>query len=77
MGSEARNDVCISCRGREGRNVKRALVHGVYTLDIWEAGGDGLVGWGHVGHGSSSCEKVTCCARVIDGGWPMLSRQPC
>jgi hypothetical protein len=42
-------------------------VSGVHALAIWEAGDNGLVGWVHVGHGGSSCEKVTCRTRVKDG----------
>ena len=55
------------CRGREGRDIKSARVCGVYTLAIRELGNDGFAGWVHVGHGGSSCEKVTCCARVKGG----------
>jgi hypothetical protein len=55
------------CQGGEGRYVERARVFEVYALTIWATGNDGLVGWVHVGHGGSSCKKVTCCTRVKDG----------
>jgi hypothetical protein len=55
------------CCGGEGRDVEHACVSGVYMLAIWEAGNDGLVGWAHVGHRGSGCEKVTYRARVKDG----------
>jgi hypothetical protein len=67
VGSKARDDVGVFCCGREGRDVKHARVSGVRALAIWEAGNNGLVGWAHVGHGGSSCEKVTCPARIKDG----------
>ncbi len=67
MGSKARDDVGMSCHGREGRDVKRARVSGVHLFAIWEVGNNGLVGWAHVGHGGSICEKVTCRARVKEG----------
>jgi hypothetical protein len=67
MGGEGRDDVGVLRQGGEGRDVKHARACGVYVLAIWETGDDGLVGWAHVGHGGSSCEKVTCHAIVKDG----------
>ncbi len=66
MGSKAVDDEGVSSRGEEGRNIKRAHVCGVYALAIWEMGNDGFVDLAHVGHGGSSCEKVTCHTRVKD-----------
>jgi hypothetical protein len=70
MGSKARDDVGMLCQGWESRDVERARVGRVYALAIWEMGDDGLVDWVHVGHGCSSCEKVTFHARVKDGPCP-------
>ncbi len=70
MGSEAGDEMCMLCQGREGRDVEHARVRGVYVLTIWETGNDGFVGWAHVGHGSSSHEKMICYARVKDGPCP-------
>jgi hypothetical protein len=67
LESQARDDVGVSCQGWEGRDVERAHVRGVYVLAIWETDNDGLVGLAHIGRGGSSCEKVTCRARVEDG----------
>ncbi len=67
MGSKTEDDVGASYRGKDGRDVKRACVSGVYTFSIWEAGDNGLVSWAFVGHGGNSCEKVTCPTRVKDG----------
>ncbi len=67
MGSKAGDDVGLLCCGGEGRDVKHAHVSGVHTPSTWEVGNNGFVGWAHVGHGGSSCEKVTCHARVKDG----------
>ncbi len=67
MGSKARDDEGVSCCREDGRDVECARVCGVYVLAIWEADDDGFVGWAHIDHGGSSCEKVTCCARVKDG----------
>ncbi len=67
MGSKAGDDVGMSCRGGEGRDVEHERVCGVHTLAIWEMGVDGFFGWGHVGHGGSSHEKMTCRARAKDG----------
>jgi hypothetical protein len=63
---EARLGMIWACctEAERAENIESAHVHGVYALAIREPGNDGFAGWAHVGHGGSSCERVTCCARV-------------